>query len=191
MKKVFISYHHDNDQWAKDSLQEWAEKFALFQDISVNTLEIQDDLPTDSTVTILLVGTETAGRKHVDWETFSSMRNSDLNKKSGIVVIQLPSTGGTNITAAHDKEKETIYPEHTSWTNIDKRSEFEARYPYLPARIIDNLLKPEAKVSVTTWEKITTDLNNLVTLIDCAHDDRLSCEYDFSRELRRANSAAK
>ncbi|RUX44049.1 hypothetical protein EOA33_27725, partial [Mesorhizobium sp. M4A.F.Ca.ET.050.02.1.1] len=32
---------------------------------------------------------------------------------------------------------------------INDRAEYERRYPYLPGRIIDNLLAPKAKVSVT------------------------------------------
>lgn len=69
MHKVFISYHHANDQWAKDKLQEWAKLYKLFVDVSVNTSGIEDGLSTesirriirddylrDSTVTIVLVG---------------------------------------------------------------------------------------------------------------------------------------
>jgi hypothetical protein len=44
MRRVFISYHHANDQWYKDQLQEWAEQYSLFEDISVNTREIDDTL---------------------------------------------------------------------------------------------------------------------------------------------------
>ena len=105
MHKVFISYHHANDQWAKNQLQDWARLHDLFIDMSVDTTDINDALPTesiqriirddylrDSSVTIVLVGTETKGRKHVDWEIYSSMYDGTVNKKSGILVIQLPST---------------------------------------------------------------------------------------------------
>ena len=203
MKKVFISYHHANDQWAKDSLQSWADDYSLFEDVSVNTREIEYGLSTetirckirdeylrDSTVTIVLVGTETKGRKHVDWEIYSSMRDGSVNKKSGILVIQLPSTNPIYHTAAHEAEKEAVYPECQSWTSITERSEYERRYPSLPARLIDNLLKKEARVSVTTWERVTADLNNLKLMIETAHDARTTNEYDFSRELRRSNSTS-
>ena len=73
------------------------------------------------------------------------------NKKSGVLVIQLPSTNPQYFTAAHgEREKEEIYPPSTVWTSVTTRAEYEARYPYLPDRIIDNLLKKEAKISVTT-----------------------------------------
>ncbi|WP_205414904.1 TIR domain-containing protein, partial [Klebsiella pneumoniae] len=53
---------------------------------------IRDEYLRDTSVLILLVGTETKNRKHVDWELYSSMRDSTINKKSGILVVNLPST---------------------------------------------------------------------------------------------------
>lgn len=203
MHKVFISYHHANDQWAKNQLQQWADQYRLFIDVSVDTNDVNDNLPTesirriirdeylrDSSVTIVLVGTETKGRKHVDWEIYSSMYDGAVNKQSGILVVQLPSTSPTFWNAAHEIEKAKVYPDCTSWTTISDRTEYERRYPYLPARIIDNLLASKAKVSVTTWDRITRDLNNLVTMIDAAYDDRALCEYDLSRPMRSNNAAA-
>ena len=203
MHNVFISYHHANDQWAKNLLQQWAEQYGLFVDVSVDTNDVNDDLPTesirqiirdkylrDSSVTIVLVGTETKGRKHVDWEIYSSMYNGALNKQSGILVVQLPSTNPTYWTAAHEVEKASVYPDCTAWSTISDRAEYERRYPYLPARIIDNLLTPKAKVSVTTWDRIAADLSRLVTMIDAAHSDRTLCEYNLSRPMRANNSPA-
>lgn len=201
MRRVFISYHHAKDQAYKDELQRWAEQYGLFEDVSVNTREVDDTLPTerirciirddylrDSTVTIVLVGTETKGRKFVDWEIYSSMFDGSVNKRSGVIVIQLPSTGGTYITAAHKDEKASVFSDITSWTSIDDRSEYESRYPYLPDRLIDNLLEPGAKVSVTTWDRIQGNLRALVTMIEAAHNDRASCEYDLRRPMRTNNS---
>jgi hypothetical protein len=203
MRRVFISYHHANDQWYKDQLQQWARQFQLFEDISVNTREVDDNLPTerirciirddylrDSTVTLVLVGTGTKGRKFVDWEIYSSMFDGSVNKKSGVLVIQLPTTGGTYITAAHSDEKTSVFSDITGWTSVDDRTEYERRYPYLPDRIIDNLLEPKAKVSVTTWDRITSNLNNLSMMIEAAHNDRASCDYDLSRPMRTNNSPA-
>ena len=85
--KVFISYHHTNDQWAKEALLKCNEENDIFINGSVDTGDISDDLSDekirkkirdeylrDTTVTILLVGTETKNRKHIDWELYSSMR---------------------------------------------------------------------------------------------------------------------
>ncbi len=203
--KVFISYHHDNDQWAKEALLNINNEKNIFIDGSVDTRDISDDLSDeeirekirdeylcDTTVTILLVGTETKNRKHIDWELYSSMYDGKVNKKSGILVIQLPSTNPQYNTAAHgDEEKRNLYQSVTNWISIDSRDEYERRYPYLPERIIDNLLAKDVKISVTKWEDLNIeDLNDkdLRLLIDLTFQDRESCQYDMSRKMRRNNS---
>ena len=200
MHNVFISYHHKLDQSYKDELIRMGEDFGVFIDKSVDTGDISEDLSDqairekirdeylrDSTVTILLAGTETKNRKHVDWEIFSSMFDGARNKKSGILAINLPSTHCSYFTAAHgDEEKRLIYPDQSSWINVDTRTEYESRYPYLPDRIIDNLLATRASISVVPWERLTAD--RLEFLIDTTFSNRGSCEYDLSREMRRRNS---
>lgn len=198
MHKVFISYHH-GDQAYKDALLDLNQRHPMFIDGSVDTGNIPDALPDatirekirdeylrDTTVTILLVGLGTKGRKHVDWEIYSSMIDGKVNKRSGIVVILLPGANpGKCWTAAHENEKSALYPETTSWTSIDTRADYERRYPYLPDRIIDNLLNKHAKVSVAPWEKLNT--NTVPLLVDNAFRARTSNEYDLSRPMRRAN----
>lgn len=204
MHNVFISYHHDNDQEYKEAILEMngEGEEMIFIDGSVDTGDISDDLSDeeirekirdeylrDTSVTIVLVGLETKGRKHIDWEIYSSMFDGTVNKKSGILVVVLPSASSNpNYTAAHNKEKETIYPECTNWISVDNRAEHERRYPFLPDRIIDNLLKKEAKISVVPWSKINNNRKNLEFLINAAFDDRVSCEYDMSRKMMRQNS---
>ena len=198
--KVFISYHHANDQWAKDKLQEWNEREDLFIELSVNSDDVDDSLPTerirevirddylkDSTVTIIMVGTETSGRKHVDWETYSSMFDGSVNKKSGILVVQLPSTNPKYFTAAHDIEKNVIYPK-ISWTSISDRAEYDRRYPFLSDRLKDNLLACDAKISVTKWDTIAANHAHLSIMINAAFECRASCTYDLKRKLRRRNA---
>ena len=179
------------------------EEHSIFHDLSVDTGDIDEDLSDESirekirdeylkgsTVTILLVGSETHKRKHVDWELYSSMINGKHNKKSGVLVVNLPTSQGTSCVAPHGgtAEKEPIYPEITNWTNITDRSVYEKCFPEMPARIIDNLLKREALVSVTNWSKIQNAPSTLAALIELANKDRGKCEYDLSREMRRANS---
>ncbi len=201
MHKVFISYHHENDQWYKERLVELGWQHSIFIDKSVDTGDVSENLSDerireiirdeylrDSTVTIVLVGVETERRKHVDWEIYSSMFDGTVNKKSGVLVVNLPGTSD-NFTASHgDGEKSRVYPEVTSWITVDTRREYERRYPYMPDRIIDNLLKPEAKISVTPWNRIENDVAKLRFLVDATFDDRGRCEYDLSRRMRRYNS---
>ena len=199
MHKVFISHHHDNDQWYKEELVRFGEQNQIFIDQSVDTGDISDGLSDeyirelirdkylrDSTVTIVLVGTETRSRKHMDWEIYSSMYDGTINKKSGIFAIELPTTSGSLVSASHGQQEKDLYPDITSWVSITTRAEYESRHPYMPDRLIDNLLKPEAKVSVVPWSRI--NVNNLTTLVEAAFLDRAHCEYDLSRPMRRANS---
>ena len=199
MHKVFISYHHSNDQAYKNALIDFGKNFGVFIDNSVDTGDVTEDLSDDairekirddylrdSTVTILLVGLKTKGRKHINWEIYSSMFDGVRNKKSGILVINLPSTQCTTFTAAHgEEEKRLIYPEQRSWINVDTRTEYENRYPYLPNRIIDNLLASNAYISVVPWERLTA--NRLKFLIDATFDRKGECKYDLNRRMRRSN----
>ena len=115
------------------------------------------------------------------------MYDGKVNKKSGILVIQLPSTNPQYIRAAHgDEEKRNLYRSVTNWINIDSRDEYERRYPYFPERIIDNLLARNVKISVTKWEDLNVE--DLKLLIDLTFQHRESCQYDMSRKMRRNNS---
>ena len=200
MHKVFISYHHANDQWYKNRLIDYGKSFGVFLDKSVDTGDISDSLSDqgirriirdkylrDSTVTILLAGTETKWRKHVDWELYSSMFDGTVNKKSGILVISLPTVDCTYYVSGHGyAERQFIYPETSVWENIDSRQEQERRFPHLPDRIIDNLLAPKAHISVVPWERVSA--TNLKFLIDATFNGRGACEYDLRRPMRRRNA---
>lgn len=199
MHKVFVSFHHANDQWYKDELVKWGTENNVFIDGSVDMGEIPDNWDAqhireyirdnhlkDTTVTILLVGTETKNRKHIDWELFSSMYDGKVNKKSGILVINLPSVCCQYHTLCTKEEKKAILPNQKTWISINERSEFDRRYPYMPVRIIDNLLKKGVSISVINWDDLSVD--KLKLLIDKAYDARSNNDYDMSREMRMRNA---
>lgn len=201
MHRAFISYHHRNDQWAKDFLTDYAERHQLFHNWSVDIGEIdpnlddqtirqkiRDEYLRDSTVTILLVGLETKERKHIDWEIYSSMVDGQKNKKSGIIVVNLPSTGCSSFHAVHDGEKALLYPNVSNWITISERAEFERRYEYVPPRIIDSLLKPGSRISVVNWDLLVSDPEFLRFLVNSAAAFRARCEYDLSRPMKRINA---
>ena len=199
MHKVFVSYHHCNDQGYKESLVRFGEENGIFVDRSVDTGDISDDLKDqtirerirddylrDSSVTIVLVGTETKGRKHIDWEIYSSMVDGRLNKKSGMLVINLPTVDNDNGWAAHGaSERATVYPDCGSWRRWSSRGEFESAFPYMPSRIVDSLVNG-AKISVVGWERLNAQ--RLKFLVDAAFADRANCDYDLSAPMRRKNS---
>ncbi|MCT7614882.1 TIR domain-containing protein [Aliarcobacter butzleri] len=103
--KVFISYHHANDEeYKKEFVETFGKIFDGFIDKSVSAgdidsnlktetirQKIRDDFIRDATVTIVLIGAETWKRKHVDWEISSSIRETEKNPRTGLIGILLPS----------------------------------------------------------------------------------------------------
>ena len=102
--KVFISYHDaDKDRDYKNRFLQKARNVII--DKSVNTgdiddtglkvetirQKIRDDYIRDATVTIVLIGPCTWQRKHVDWEIASSLRDTKLNSRCGLLGILLPN----------------------------------------------------------------------------------------------------
>jgi hypothetical protein len=103
--KVFISYHHANDQAYRDKFERlfynqhniMISKSVQIGDIDPNAgtdyirNKIRTDYLQDSTVTVVLIGTHTWQRKHVDWEIGSSIRDTKNNTRSGLFGIFLPT----------------------------------------------------------------------------------------------------
>ena len=199
MHRVFISYHHHLDQWYKDTLCRWNEQYQIFIDESVYDGDIDDTNMSDedirkairdnnlrkSTVTLLLVGQQTQYRKHVDWELYSSMYDAPINHRSGIVVVMLPTTGCKCTFAGHDGEIDSVF-RGTDWqTNnlLTTNSDYQNHFPYLPNRIIVNLMEG-AKISIINWDELTP--SRLATLIDNAYNDKDNTSYIFPK-MRRYN----
>lgn len=103
--KVFVSYHHANDQYYRDKFEQL---FTNIYDIMVSRSvqigdidpyqptatirqKIRDEYLRDSTVTVVLIGTDRWKRKHVDWEIGSSIRDTEYNPRSGLLGILLPT----------------------------------------------------------------------------------------------------
>ena len=103
--KVFVSYHHANDQGYRDAFERM---FGLLSGVFISKsvqigeispyiatdtvrAKIRDEYLRDSTVTVVLVGTQTWQRKHVDWEISSSIRSTMLSTRSGLLGILLPT----------------------------------------------------------------------------------------------------
>lgn len=103
--KVFVSFHHGNDWQYRTAFEQL---FAASYDVTVSAsvqigeippntpsdvvrARIRDNYLQDSTVTVVLVGSQTWQRKHVDWEIGSSLRETLYNKRSGLIGIVLPT----------------------------------------------------------------------------------------------------
>ena len=100
--KVFISFHHNEDQKYKDRFaklmkDDMVDKSVGDGDIDANLhidtvrREIRDKFIADATVTVVLIGPHTWKRKHVDWEIHSSLRFTEYNLRNGVLGILLPA----------------------------------------------------------------------------------------------------
>lgn len=163
--KVFISYHHANDQYYKNQFEE---KFGnLFinksvgigeinEELSTNYIKrlIQEDYITDSSVIVVLIGSETYKRKHVDWE-ISAALNKKAGGYSGLIGLLLPSY-------------------YTSQENLSlKGSGYNSTT--IPARLNDNVASGYA--SIYKWEsaksKNTKDEYYIKAWIETAFNNRI------------------
>lgn len=208
MHRIFISYHHELDQWAKNALCDWNDNLTdkAFIDMSVDTgdideklsaesirIKIRDEYLRDSTVTIVLVGQETANRKYIDWEIYSSMKDGIVNKRSGILVVLLPSVTenrSRHVYAPNGPEEKAMYQDVDNWSPIADRSTFvRDGFEFIPGRIIDSIVNKDAKISITTWSDFIKDGRQSIEMfIEFAHNARETSEYDFSRPMRERNS---
>ncbi|MBA7663236.1 hypothetical protein ES703_71275 [subsurface metagenome] len=108
-RKVFISYHHDDNYEVQRFLETYDYERRVFisrvlgagmeQDIidSNNTdyvmRRIRELYLQDSTVTIVLLGKCTWARRYVDWEIQASLRHGEKVTPNGLLGIVLSSAG--------------------------------------------------------------------------------------------------
>lgn len=125
--KVFVSYHHYNDQRQANHLRYYYGINNTLIDRSLpEGLDSEDDdyilsvIRTkhlrDSTVTIVLIGSETYKRKWVDWEIYSSLRPYKDRKRNGLLGIYLPSA--TFTPARLEDNIKSGYAVTMRWENI-------------------------------------------------------------------------
>lgn len=106
--KCFISYHVADLDEVKIFVDNFGEEFIPItvgvteeDDFIDSTNEdyikdkIREKYLSNSTVTIVLLGEGTHGRKYVDWEISSSLRNDPVNNRNGLLVLTLPSMDGS------------------------------------------------------------------------------------------------
>jgi MTH538 TIR-like domain (DUF1863) len=103
--QVFVSYHHLNDQHYRNTFEGLfanIHEIMLSQSVQIGEInpllstetirqKIRDEYLRDSTVTVVLIGSQTWQRKHVDWEIASSIRRTLLSSRSGLLGIILPT----------------------------------------------------------------------------------------------------
>ena len=201
--KVFISYYHQDDQGYKNRLLTLNNYYNIFEDYSVHEdeiddtgmtseqirREIRDNYIQDATVLVLLCGENTKHRKHIDWEIHAAMYDSDVNPKMGILVINLPAITSEQTMIAFGTDEQNLMAPFSTWTPLDKsRTSLEEKHPYLPSRIITNLMRDDVQISLVNWDVVANNPDKLKQLIDNAFERRKSNNYDHSEPLRKNNS---
>ena len=132
--KVFISFHHE-DQYYKNQFAIMMDGHIVDKsvedgdiDVTLNTdtirQKIRDEFIRDATVTVVLIGACTWQRKHVDWEIGSSLRDTRLNKRCGLLGIILPT---------HPNYGRAYNPR------------------LIPPRVADNLYEPDPFAFIIYW----------------------------------------
>lgn len=167
--KTFISFHSE-DKYYKDTLIETMGD--EFVDQSVGDGDIDDSLSTDAirqkirdefirdaTVIIVLVGPCTWQRKHVDWEIGSSLRNTKLNSRCGLLGILLPN--------------------HSDWL----KTTYHPRL--LPPRLADNLDCDDPYALLVNWQ--TYDPDSIRESIHIAFQNRFILSPNNARSQYKNN----
>ncbi|WMW25852.1 TIR domain-containing protein [Methanolobus sediminis] len=172
--KVFVSYHHKNDQYYRDEFENIlsSSDIAVLRSVQIGDIDdqnlsderirqiIRDQYLRDPTVTIVLIGTETWKRKHVDWEIGSSIRNTEKNPRAGLLGILLPS-----------------HPDHNT-------GKFTSGL--IPPRLYDNFQCDYAKIY--NW---TSDPASIKNMIHAAFETRNQNNPDNSRTSFRRNHSGE
>lgn len=115
--KVFVSYHHDNDDKYKNIFCKMLEPDIVDKSVEDGDIDtrlktgtirqkIRDEFIADATVIVVLVGQCTWQRKHVDWEIGSSLRDTKKNSRCGLLGILLP----THYNFGEDKYRCCLIP---------------------------------------------------------------------------------
>lgn len=174
LHRVFISYHHELDEGYKKVFElRFHNSFGAIISAAVNLGDIDPSLPTDTirqkirdehlrdaSVTVVLVGAKTWQRKHVDWEISSTIRNTKLNPRGGLLGILLPA-----YTKAYFQGRTGTYDPHT-----------------IPPRLYDNL-----EVKYATLYHWSEDPTTVQQWVHEAYLRKSKVEPDNSRELFARN----
>jgi hypothetical protein len=137
--KVFVSYHHANDQAKANHLRtQYGENNTLldrsldeaYEDMTDDEIlaAIRTEHLKDSTVTIVLIGSETANRKWVDWEIYASLRPYGDRTRNGLLGIYLPTAG--DAPARLQDNIDSGYAVTMKWENISWQLESKINEAY-------------------------------------------------------------
>ena len=84
------------------------------------------------------------------------------------------------------RRKKLIYPDYTGgYVSYETKAQYDKVYPLMPARIVDNLLCRDAKISVVPWSRVERAPAKLKWLVDETARAGRTNTYDLRRPMRR------
>lgn len=140
MHKTFLSYHHANEQDLKDDIikkfggEHFIDKSVSDGDISTLVSDdyimrkIREDFLADSTVTVVLIGSETKNRKFVNSEIQASLWGSNYNGLVGVIRDEIYDSVFAKATCSDE----------TCGCSIDLRTPSQGYGLYLPYLVRKN-----------------------------------------------------
>ena len=145
--RVFISFHERDINYKETFVRMMGERIV---DRSVNTgnipdaglktatvrQTIRDEYIRDATVTIVLIGPWTWQRKHVDWEIGASLRDTQANRRCGLLGLLLP--------------------DHMSY----RQREYDPRV--LPPRLADNCGGEDPFALIRNWTRQVDEIHGWI-----------------------------
>ena len=133
--KVFVSFHDKDRRYRRKFVEMMGDSIVdksvgygdIDETVSVDTIlrNIREDFISDATVTVVLIGPCTWQRKYVDWEIGSSLRDTEMNPRCGLLGILLPN---------HPDCRKRTYNPHR-----------------IPPRLADNLEGTDPFASLHDW----------------------------------------
>ena len=167
--KVFVSFHHVDQAYkdwfvqfmGEDMVDQSVEDGDINDDnLATETIRqyIRDRFIRDATVTVVLIGSCTWQRKHIDWEMGSSLRATRLNSRCGLLGILLPG---------HPNHGQTTYNPRL-----------------VPPRLADNCNGNDAYAKIYDWVQ---NAETIRSWIHTAFERRSGTPPDNSRQQFRYN----
>lgn len=101
-RKTFISYYHLDDQDYKERFKNLFGDLVTHKSVEDDDIDsdnsdeyikqlIQKDYLADTTVLVVLIGSNTKHRKHIDWEISGALNYKVGDKYAGLLGLKLPS----------------------------------------------------------------------------------------------------
>lgn len=165
--KVFISYYHHDDEYYRNRFETLFGTTFINKSVAPGEIDsdnsadyikrlIQTEHITDSSVIVVLVGRNTWGRKHVDWE-ISAALSMKAGGYSGLLGLRLPT-----------------HPDYGSAT-LDPT--------FVPPRLVDNL--DSGYASIYEWTEVISDMKSLIQDAFDARIDKKDLINNSSQQFQR------